>query len=156
MWLVVFSLWILLTGSLAADELMIGFVVATGVALATPRSELFSGFVLNSRSPLSLIRFLFHFLIALIKANFDMARRVLSPALPLNPAVVEINTSLESSLGKLLLANSITLTPGTLTVDVRDQRLIVHWVDCAPGTDLEHATRAIAAGFEDHIRGFLK
>lgn len=156
MWLVVFSLWVLLTGSLAVDELLMGAVVAAGVALATPRSPLFSGFVINAATPLSLLRYLVHFIVALIKANLDMARRVLTPALPLNPAVVEIQTKLESRLGRLLLANSITLTPGTLTVDVKDQRLIVHWVDCAPGEDLESATRAIASGFERHIRGFLK
>jgi len=85
-----------------------------------------------------------------------MARRILTPSLPLNPEVVEVKTELQSDLGRLLLANSITLTPGTLTVDVKDDRLLVHWVDCRPGTDLEQATQAIAAGFERHIKGFLK
>jgi multicomponent Na+:H+ antiporter subunit E len=56
----------------------------------------------------------------------------------------------------LLLANSITLTPGTLSVDVQGGRILVHWVDCAPGDDLAAATREIAESFERHIRGFLK
>ena len=58
-----------------------------------------------------------------------MARRVLSPSLPLSPEIVEVQTGLESSLGKLLLANSVTLTPGTLAVDVIDDRILVHWVE---------------------------
>jgi multicomponent Na+:H+ antiporter subunit E len=41
----------------------------------------------------------------------------------------------------MLLANSITLTPGTLAVDIRGDRILVHWVDCPPGTDLDRATR---------------
>lgn len=154
--LVVLTLWIMLTGSLAADELLVGAVVSIGVSLATPRSEVFNGFRFSPQAPLALVRYLGHFFIALLKANLDMARRVISPSLPLNPEIVEVQTSLKSSLGKLLLANSITLTPGTLTVDVIDDRILVHWVDSSPGADLVRATRNIAAGFEQHIKGFLK
>jgi multicomponent Na+:H+ antiporter subunit E len=114
-----------------------------------------AGVRLTPAAPYHLVRYLGYFVAALVRANLDMARRVLSPSLPIRPAVVEVRTGLQSSLGKLLLANSITLTPGTLSVDVRDDRILVHWVDCAPGTDLEAATRAIAASFEHHIRGFL-
>jgi multicomponent Na+:H+ antiporter subunit E len=97
-----------------------------------------------------------HFFRALVVANFDVARRVVSPSLPIRPAVVEVRTGLRSALGRMLLANSITLTPGTLTIDVEGDRLLVHWIDCPPGTDLAQATNAIAAGFERHIKGFLK
>jgi multicomponent Na+:H+ antiporter subunit E len=63
---------------------------------------------------------------------------------------------LRSSLGKLLLAHSITLTPGTLSIDLRDDRLLVHWIDSPPDTDTDRATRAIAESFEKHISGFLE
>jgi multicomponent Na+:H+ antiporter subunit E len=85
-----------------------------------------------------------------------MARRVLTPSLPLRPALVRINTSLRSDLGRLVLANSITLTPGTLSIDVDDDTLIVHWVDCPPGNNVEATTREIAGDFERHLRGFLE
>lgn len=153
---IVFILWILLTGSLALEELLIGIVVSIGISLATPRSEIFSGFKLSPQAPLALARYLGRFFVALIKANLDMARRVLSPSLPLSPEIVEVQTGLESSLGKLLLANSITLTPGTLTVDVIGDRILVHWVDSSEGADLAKATRYITEGFEQHIKGFLK
>lgn len=154
--LTLFVLWILLTGSAAPDELVLGAVVAVVVSIATPRIELFQGFILSPYAPIAVVRYLLHFLIALVQANLDMARRVLTPSLPLNPEIVEVETSLESRLGKLLLANSITLTPGTLTVDVIDDRLLVHWVDAGPGADRTQATRVIAAGFQQHIKGFLK
>jgi multicomponent Na+:H+ antiporter subunit E len=150
-------LWILLTGTLRAGELGFGAVVALAVTLVSgPRLAVLEGVRLEAGAPLALLRYFGHFGVALVRANLDVARRVLSPALPLRPAVVEVATTLTSPLGKLVLANSITLTPGTLTVDVRGDRLIVHWIDCPPGTDLEAATRIIAADFERDISGFLK
>ena len=50
--------------------------------------------------------------------------------------MVRITTSLRSDLGRLVLANSITLTPGTLSVDIDGETLLVHWIDCPPGTDI--------------------
>ena len=58
--------------------------------------------------------------------------------------------------GRLFLANSITLTPGTLSIDIVGDRILVHWIDCPPGTDLVRATKAISESFERHISGFLK
>ncbi len=151
-----FALWVLLTGSVSREEMLAGLLVSVVVTTTTARTRIFTGFVFNRRTSISVLRYLAYFMRALIEANLDMARRVLSPSLPLRPDIVEVKTGLSSDLGKLLLANSITLTPGTLTVDVLDDRLLVHWVDSRPGTDLQHATQAIAAGFENHIRGFLK
>ena len=150
-------LWVLLVGSLDPSELAAGLVVALVVlVVGGPRLAILDGVRLRPAALVHVVRYLGYFFVALVRANLDMARRVLSPSLPLRPAVVEVATSLESPLGRLVLANSITLTPGTLSVDVKDDRLLVHWVDCPPGTDLAAATRVIAAGFERHLRGFLK
>lgn len=159
-YLVVYSsslmLWLLLAGSLKIETIVSGLLLALVVTVATRRIEMFDAVIISLTAPVSLMLYLGVFFIALVRSNIDMARRVLSPSLPINPEIVEIQTSLKSDLGKLLLANSITLTPGTLTVDVIDDRMIIHWIECRPGTDLDLATRAIAAGFEYHIRGFLK
>ncbi len=150
-------LWVLLTGTLDGQELLAGaLVVGVTTLLAGPRLEILDGVRLTPGAAVSLVTYLGYFFYALVRANFDVARRVLTPALPIRPAVVEVQTRLQSRLGRLLLANSITLTPGTLSVDVRGDRILVHWIDASPGTDLESATRAIAAGFERHIQGFLK
>jgi multicomponent Na+:H+ antiporter subunit E len=150
-------LWVLLTGSLADDELMAGVMVAAAVALLAWNSTgILAGIRLTPAAAVALLRYLGYFLVALVRANLDMARRVLAPSLPLNPEVVEVHTGLRSDLGKLLLANSITLTPGTLSVDVVDDRILVHWIDCPAGADMAAATTAIAAGFERRIGGFLK
>jgi multicomponent Na+:H+ antiporter subunit E len=153
---VLLLLWVLLAGSLRPDELVAGAVVAVLVVLiAGPRLAILSGVRLTPLAPIHLVAYLVVFFVALIRSNLDVARRVLTPSLPLRPAVVEVQTRLRSSLGRMLLANSITLTPGTLSIDVQGDRILVHWIDCPPGTDLQAATRAISETFERHIRGFL-
>jgi multicomponent Na+:H+ antiporter subunit E len=154
---VVVLLWLLLVGTLRSDEVVAAIVVGVIVtAVAGPRLAILSGVRLTATAPLHLVRYLGYFFKALVIANLDVARRVLTPSLPLRPAVVAVRTGLNSSLGRLLLANSITLTPGTLSVDVQGDRILVHWIDCPPGTDLARATREIAEAFERHISGFLK
>jgi multicomponent Na+:H+ antiporter subunit E len=150
-------LWILLSGSLDIAELMTGLAVAAVVTLASrPHLPLLSGLRLSPSALLPFATYLGVFLVALVRANLDMARRVLSPSLPLRPGVVEVRTRLTSTLGRLILANSITLTPGTLTVDLQGDSILVHWVDIPPGSDIESATRDITSKFERHLAGFVK
>jgi len=149
--------WLLLTGTLAVDEVMLGIVVSLVVTYAAgQRLALLSGLRLTPLAPLHLLRYLVYFFGQLARSNLDVARRVISPSLPIHPELVEVRTGLTSDLGRMLLANSITLTPGTLTVEAEGDRLLIHWIDSGPGSDLENATRAIAAGFEQRISGFLK
>ena len=105
---------------------------------------------------MALLRYLLYFFYALLKANFDLAKRVLSPDMKIHPRMVEINTTMQSDLGKLFLANSITLTPGTLTVDVYDNRMLVHWIDCPEHLDIEATTKAVVNKFEKYLKGFVR
>jgi multicomponent Na+:H+ antiporter subunit E len=149
-------LWLLLVGNLNGDELLAGAFVSLMVTLLFgSRCTIFTGFRFSWLAPVYILIYLGHFFVALVRANVDLAARVLSPSLPINPALVEIPTQLKSPLGKLLLANTITLTPGTLTVDISDGRLLVHWVYCPPGTDVQQATDRIASAFERHLSRFL-
>jgi multicomponent Na+:H+ antiporter subunit E len=150
-------LWLLLTGSLAADEVLAGIAVAALASfISGPYLSIFDGVLYRPMAIVSVFTYLGYFFKQLIIANFDMARRVLSPTLPISPEIVEISTELESDLGQMLLANSITLTPGTLSVDLVGNRILVHWIAAPDGVDLQMATREIAAGFEKHISGFLR
>lgn len=149
-------LWLLLTGTLNRDELVAGAMVSlTVTVLFGARFTIFTGFRFSWLAPVYILTYLGNFFVALVRANLDLAARVLAPSLPINPALVQINTQLKSPLGKLLLANTITLTPGTLTVDVVEDKLLVHWVYCPPGTDMQQATETIAATFEKHLSRFL-
>lgn len=150
-------LWLLLTGTLDKQELVVGALVTVVVgALAYARSGIFGGVRWSFILPGALLVYLWVFSIALVRSNIDVARRVLSSNLPIRPGVVQVRTGLTSALGRLLLANSITLTPGTLTVDVEDDLLTIHWIDCPPDIDMEAATAAIAGDFERHLRRFVR
>jgi len=87
------------------------------------------------------------FVIALLKANFNVAKIVLTPSLPINTGIVEFETKLESDFAKLVLANSITLTPGTFTIDYVDNKFYVHWLEVKT-TDPEEVYKEIAEPFE--------
>ena len=81
-------------------------------------------------------------------ANLDVVYRALHPAMPIKPGIVKIKTNLKTDSGITALANSITLTPGTLTVDVTDDGfLYVHWI-YVKSQDVEEATQKIAQRFE--------
>lgn len=84
----------------------------------------------------------------IIKANFDVVYRVLHPKMPIKPGIVKIKTRLKTKSGITALANSITLTPGTLTVDLTDDGyLYIHWIN-VKSDDIEQATKFIAKRFE--------
>ena len=90
------------------------------------------------------------FLWEMIKANLDVAYRVLHPALPIRPGIVKVKTRLKSDTGLTFLANSITLTPGTMCVDIDRERglLFIHWINVRE-TDLGPATEKIVRTFEN-------
>ena len=62
----------------------------------------------------------------IVKANIDVAKIVLDPALPISPRLIRVRASQRTEVGQVIFANSITLTPGTITLDVRDGSMLVH------------------------------
>lgn len=96
-----------------------------------------------------LIYYLIVFLWECIKANLDGAYRLLHPDLLIKPGIVKVKTSLRSNIGLTLLANSITLKPGTMTVDIDKEGgfLYIHWV-YVESEDIQKATELIITKFE--------
>ncbi len=93
--------------------------------------------------------FLWHMLVA----NLDVAFRVLNPKCPVKPGIVKVKTELKTDIAKAFLANSITLTPGTMTIDVDDDILYVHWIDVGDEPEnVKHNTAEISAKFEKYLR----
>ncbi len=140
--------WLLLNGSAALDVLAVGAIVAAVIALVFRDTfSVISGHRLTPAALWATLRYVGYFFMELVRANLRIARIVLSPSLPINPAIVKVRLSLTHPVARLLLANSITLTPGTLSVEMKGEWLYVHWVD-APTTDPEAATKEIVSGFE--------
>ncbi len=147
-------LWLLLSLSVDWQHVAVGVLVALVVALTV--GHMFAG---APRKLLAWKRYAYFFLYLLVfikevvKANIDVIYRVLHPGLPINPAIVKVRTDIKSETGLTFLANSITLTPGTLTVDVDAENgiLYVHWI-YARSRDIDEATRHIAGRFEYLIK----
>lgn len=101
-----------------------------------------SGLHLLPRLP----RFSLWLLVEIVKSSLEVFRLVLDPKLPISPTVVEIEAEPEGEVGQVLLANSITLTPGTVTLDVFDNRLLVHCItrEGAQAIEAGDANRRIA------------
>ncbi len=68
----------------------------------------------------------FWLVIEILKSNIDVIKRILSPSLPISPRWVTIKSSQTSEFGEVVYANSITLTPGTISIDVNDNNIDVH------------------------------
>jgi multicomponent Na+:H+ antiporter subunit E len=87
-----------------------------------------------------------------VVANLDVVYRVIHPEMPIHPGIVKVKTTLKNPAGRTMLANSITLTPGTLSVDITDDDyLYVHWINVKTD-DIEGATKEIVARFETFLR----
>lgn len=134
--IVCFAFWVLLTWSFEIQELAAGAVVSLAVALFAGR------FFVHAKSfwffnPVKLVNLiiyvLFIFPFELIKANWDVAKRCFGGCKNVNPGIVKVPVDLESDYGQAMLANSITLTPGTITMDIAEEEgqtyYYIHWID---------------------------
>jgi len=83
-----------------------------------------------------------------VKANVDVAYRVLHPALPINPGIVKARINLKTDIARTILANSITMTPGTLSVDITGEHIFIHWI-CIRDENLEVSCQRIVDRFEN-------
>ncbi len=156
---VCFLFWILLDFSFKVEELVAGAVVSLAVALFSARFFVHekAGWFFNPLRFLKLLGYwLFIFPVELVKANVDMAKRCFTGCTNINPGIVKIPVDLKSDYGQAALANSITLTPGTITLDIAEQDgqtyYYIHWIDVtATG---EEAGEAIKGRLERGIRRF--
>jgi len=160
-----FGLWVLLTSTVfdeylagtaargsAVQEMAAGALVSLVLAFWGYRYLTARGLSIYSpKRWLYLLVYIPVFLYECVKANLDVAYRVVHPKMPIRPGVVAIRTTLTSDIGKLMLANSITLTPGTLTVDVSKEYLFIHWIN-VKSTDVDEASRLIGGRFETYLK----
>ncbi len=125
--ILLFAFWVSLTATLALYDLVLGAVCSAFVAVITVS---LLGTALNPRiTPTVLIRlpwFMLRLIFEIIKANYDVAKIILNPRLPIDPMIVEYRTYLPDDLSRTVFSDSITLTPGTVTVELEEDLLKVH------------------------------
>jgi multicomponent Na+:H+ antiporter subunit E len=154
LFIVGFLIWLLLCWPPDYQHTFIGIIVAAIVAyftgdLFTSRPHLFRH--INRYS--WFLYYIFIFSWECIKANIDVAKRVIHPFKPLNPGIVKVKTKLKNDTALTFLANSITLTPGTLTLDIDKTEgfLYVHWIDVKT-KDIDKATKIVVERFEKILK----
>lgn len=153
LFIIALVIWCILNWYPSQEELITGIVIALLVA-AVFRNI----FYLKSTAflhPRRMFFFLFVFIPVFIyhcfKANVNMACRILHPAMPINPGIVKAKTHLQSSIARALLVNAITLTPGTLAIDLIGEDLYIHWID-VKSKDVDEVTRLIVEPFEKWLK----
>lgn len=150
LFLLLFAVWILLTGSVNSDELTAGIIISFLISILFFKQNVSGQIKLTPKALFYAVLYFFIFTYALIKSNLDVAYRVIHPGLPIRPGIVKVQTRLQSKLGRAILASSITLTPGTLTVDTKGDIFYIHWINVRDG-DIETATHAIVSNFERYL-----
>ncbi|MCF1492034.1 Na+/H+ antiporter subunit E [Agrobacterium vitis] len=141
-------IWVAVTGSASLHNFLFGFVLSLAV-VGLLREQI--GGVSYLHRTWRILSLLLLFLSELAKSAWKVTIMVLSPGLDIKPGIFAFPLSVERDFEITLLANLITLTPGTLSVDVSEDRkiLYVHALDCS---DPDAARRDIAEGFERKIR----
>jgi len=152
LWLTLLLIWLIANASFAFETVIAGVIISALIALA------FAAFArvysVIRWSPVVIyyyLKYLIVFLIELVKANVNVMRLVFSPRINIKPAIVEIKTELKSPIGRLALANTITLTPGTLVVDIKNDSLFVHCINIS-SIDQARATEEISGRFEKLLK----
>ena len=147
--LVLLALWLLLTWSLQPAEVLAGVVIS--ILVVALMGNVFIAKAVRALNPVRVfwmviyVPYLFYYILV---ANLDVAYRVINPAMPIRPGIVRFKSGLKTDMGKTFLANSITLTPGTLTVDIIGDEFFVHWINVKHDGDPEKQGEEIAGKFE--------
>lgn len=121
------GLWILLSAKFNVLLLVLGAISAAGVCWLALRMDTVDGEdpVVQIRL-LRLGRYWLWLIVQIFKANIDVTREILRPQLRLSPSIFRVPAHGLSELGQVAYANSITLTPGTVSIDIKDQQIEVH------------------------------
>ncbi|MDT0646875.1 Na+/H+ antiporter subunit E [Zunongwangia sp. F260] len=143
--------WIALTGTFTVANHVFGFILSFIILrVITKGSGTGRYFTIVPK----IIIFMFYFLYELIKANLQVAYEVITPNFQMKPGIVKIPLDVKSNIGITLLANLISLTPGTLSLDVSNDRKVLY-VHAMYVTDREEFIASIKNGFEKRILEIL-
>lgn len=128
MYLLLYCLWIIWNGKITVEIALLGLGIVAGIGLLiwvlfdyTPKRE----WKILRKAPLFAV-YVFVLLWEILKANWNMLGFIINAHRAIEPTLVTFQTDLKTSMGRFILANSITLTPGTITVQMEEDRLTVH------------------------------
>lgn len=142
MFLLFFTVWLILNGKVTVEICIFGAIISAALFYFMCRFMEYSlrkEFLLFRLIPL-FVRYFWVLVEEIVKANMAVLRLIVSPEIQPEPAFVYFDTDLKTDLAKVILADSITLTPGTITVSVEENRFCIHCLD-----------REFAEGMEESV-----
>lgn len=131
MYLLYFLLWVIFNGNFTLEICILGLFIAAAVFAFTCRFMDYSikKELRNYKKVFLLIRYIFFLVTEIVKANMGVIHMILTQREEIEPMLVTFHSDLETPVGKAILANAITLTPGTITVTLEDSEFVVHCLD---------------------------
>ncbi|MGM0446121.1 MAG: Na+/H+ antiporter subunit E [Bacillota bacterium] len=120
--------WIVLTGSFHWQQLLVGVILSFGIILYWGHfllSEI-QGFLITRHNIFKIGYYFYRFILEMVVANIEVAKIVLSPTLPIEPTFICFKLKPQKKLSRVLYANTITLTPGTISVYMVNDEIVVH------------------------------
>jgi len=157
--LALYGLWLLLVSTVRFDELVVGAAACLLISYLTSAIMVYGG-VKDKLNPVkwfwALAYLAYYWFYAEVRAHLDVIKRILNPRMPLKPGIVKVPYHLKSDCGIVCVANSITNTPGTVTVNVDEAERVyyVHWI-WVVSPDPKVCWEKISSGFENYVRRFL-
>jgi multicomponent Na+:H+ antiporter subunit E len=149
-----FIIWMLLAGNTGLHNVIAGLLAAGVITLVM--GKLFASNPHYFGHTTKYLWFLWYvpvFAWECLKANIDVAVRIIKPSLPINPGIIKVKTTIKSDIGLTILANSVTLTPGTLCIDVDTEKgfLYIHCID-VKAYDMDKYALGIVGKFENILK----
>ncbi|MCI8615211.1 sodium:proton antiporter [Parablautia intestinalis] len=131
MYLIFFLIWIIFNGQFTLEIAAFGVVIAGLVYWFickflnySPKTD-----IALAKKLFEVLHYIFVLIVEIMKANFAVVKMIMSSKYEIEPVVVKFKTNLKTRPARILLANSITLTPGTITVSLSDDEYVVHCLD---------------------------
>ncbi|MDO4345465.1 MAG: Na+/H+ antiporter subunit E [Eubacteriales bacterium] len=142
MLLLFFLVWIIFNGAITAEIVIFGAVIALLVFAFICKFMDYSirKEILLVKKSGYFIWYVITLVVEIVRANLAVIHLILSQKEIVEPVMVTFTTHLKSKIARVILANSITLTPGTITVSLRGDKLVVHCLD-----------KSLAEGMEDSV-----
>ena len=143
-----FLLWLIFTWKFDIQNIIIGCFVCLFSSWIFWKEFPYKKKVFQIKRYFYFLLFIFVFIYKVTKASLLMAYRILSPGLPIKPGIVKVPIELKSPMGRVILANAITLTPGTITVEIKKDYLYIHWIYVYEMEDTKKITEDICGTFQ--------
>jgi multicomponent Na+:H+ antiporter subunit E len=136
LFVVLFAAWLVWSGHYVPLLITLGALSCLGMVALCVRMRIVDREAAPMVFPHRALVYLPWLMWQIVKANIHVALRILHPRLPIHPNIVRVRPSQRTDMGRVIYANSITLTPGTLSLHVSDQRIVVHALTEESAADL--------------------